>query len=266
MNSSFVIIALFSLLIAADFSPSFQKKPLPADWSYSGSKGTPYWYKLHGDDYKGCRSDKAQSPINIVKRKAVNGGKSKMKDIIVPRMAEYKVESAPVGIKLKCKRHGECGKLRLDGTTYSLEQAHMHARSEHLINGKAKDFELHMVHSSEDGKLAVVGILFKGIRCGCSASTSFNRVLKAFKDGKPIMYNLGKLMKNRSGYFRYTGGLTTPPCVDPLHAGVQWVVQDSVRSVPYKQIRRFRRINGYGPRGNWRPVQPMNGRVLKKYG
>jgi carbonic anhydrase len=46
--------------------------------------------------------------------------------------------------------------------TYNLLQFHVHAPSEHTINGKAMDGEAHFVHSNADGSaLLVVGLFFQ---------------------------------------------------------------------------------------------------------
>ena len=42
---------------------------------------------------------------------------------------------------------------------YRLLQFHFHAPSEHTINGKSADMELHLVHQNAMGDLAVVGVL-----------------------------------------------------------------------------------------------------------
>ena len=48
-----------------------------------------------------------------------------------------------------------------DSNAYKLIQYHIHAPSEHTIDGKNYDVEIHMVHKSySDGSLAVVGVFF----------------------------------------------------------------------------------------------------------
>jgi carbonic anhydrase len=51
--------------------------------------------------------------------------------------------------------------IELDGTRYNLVQFHFHYLSEHLINGKQYPMELHLVHRSDDGKLAVLGVFIE---------------------------------------------------------------------------------------------------------
>ncbi|KAB1199705.1 Bifunctional monodehydroascorbate reductase and carbonic anhydrase nectarin-3 [Morella rubra] len=59
----------------------------------------------------------------------------------------------------------DAGSIRINGTDYFLEQGHWHSPSEHSINGRRYDLELHMVHVTEDpsvkNKIAVVGLFYK---------------------------------------------------------------------------------------------------------
>src|SRR5204862_6381176 len=48
--------------------------------------------------------------------------------------------------------------IELDGVTYNLIQFHFHKPSEHTLGGKKYPMELHLVHKSAEGKLAVVGM------------------------------------------------------------------------------------------------------------
>jgi carbonic anhydrase len=47
------------------------------------------------------------------------------------------------------------------GTKFELLQFHFHTPSEHTIDGKAAPMEVHFVHKSPEGKLAVVGVMLK---------------------------------------------------------------------------------------------------------
>lgn len=62
----------------------------------------------------------------------------------------------------------------IDGQKYTLLQFHFHTPSEHTVNGKHFDMEMHMVHKDKDGNLAVVGILInKG-----KENTNFSNIVK----------------------------------------------------------------------------------------
>jgi carbonic anhydrase len=76
------------------------------------------------------------------------------------------------------------GTLIIGDTTYRLQQWHVHAPAEHVINGQRADLEIHLVHADAQGHNAVLAI-FADIPTGrrgpaSSAATHLLRtVLKA---------------------------------------------------------------------------------------
>lgn len=53
------------------------------------------------------------------------------------------------------------GKLLIGESEYFNVNVHMHAPSEHTVNGRHYDLEAHFVHTKKDGSLgAVIGVLF----------------------------------------------------------------------------------------------------------
>ncbi|EFJ21957.1 hypothetical protein SELMODRAFT_105754, partial [Selaginella moellendorffii] len=52
------------------------------------------------------------------------------------------------------------GSLIIDGTLYSVSKYHIHAPSEHTVNGKHLAVKGHLVHRSEDNRLAVVAVMY----------------------------------------------------------------------------------------------------------
>jgi carbonic anhydrase len=62
-------------------------------------------------------------------------------------------------------------------------------------------------------------------------------------------------------YWTYHGSLTTPACFE----SVRWIVMKDPLAVSEAQLEAFRKVDsGSGPlSGNFRPVQPLNGRVVK---
>nr|ACN85173.1 unknown [Oryza sativa f. spontanea]ACN85190.1 unknown [Oryza rufipogon] len=57
---------------------------------------------------------------------------------------------------------GDAGGVVVDGEAYALRQMHWHSPSEHAVDGRRYDLELHMLHQSEtrNGRYAVVAQLF----------------------------------------------------------------------------------------------------------
>lgn len=139
------------------------------------------------------------------------------------------------------------GTLEINGTEYVLKQCHWHSPSEHTINGKKFALELHMVHESQDGKAAVVGILYTiGRPDSFLSSVSstykshtislFNYFSKVYTLNHFVFHQLTDRLRLVAGtgenetiagivnpkeikigsrkYYRYMGSLTTPPCTE----------------------------------------------------
>lgn len=61
---------------------------------------------------------------------------------------------------MQLKWGGGAGHMEVNGTQYFLRQCHWHSPSEHTINGKRFALEAHLVHQSQNGSIAVIGILY----------------------------------------------------------------------------------------------------------
>jgi carbonic anhydrase len=62
---------------------------------------------------------------------------------------------------MQLKWQDDAGYIPINGTQYRVKQCHWHSPSEHTINGKRFDLEVHLVHDSPNGSIAVIGILYK---------------------------------------------------------------------------------------------------------
>jgi len=139
------------------------------------------------------------------------------------------------------------------GTKYELQQLHFHTPSEHTIDGKHAPMEVHFVHKSADGKLAVVGILLKqGTSPSPLAPVLTN--LPAAGEKKSVEVDLPALLQKSRRHFAYSGSLTTPPCSED----VQWIVMVAEDSVSKPEIAAFQAKYA----NDARPVQPLKGRTV----
>ncbi len=208
----------------------FALNAAPAD--YSNVKG---W----GEENPMCAEGTSQSPINIVSSSA--------KPVNNP--AHLDVSKIMVASKVE---HGSVefnrGFIQIDETKYMLKGLHFHAPTEHTIDGKQYDLEGHFVHSTASGDLAVIGVMFK---VGAE-----NPVIKDILENN-LKVNASALIPAGSGYFNYSGSLTTPPCSEP----VNWFVMKNVLEVSQEQVDAFKEILG-APKTN-RPLQNLNGRVVE---
>jgi carbonic anhydrase len=117
------------------------------------------------------------------------------------------------------------------GKHYEPIQMHYHAPSEHTIDGKLYDLELHIVHKNDAGDmLSVIGIFFDIKKGGNESNWFLEQLLegsdKVDSDGnwKAPKLDVKKLVDglNNRIIYQYEGSLTTPPCSEI----VEWIVVD----------------------------------------
>lgn len=153
----------------------------------------------------------------------------------------------------------DAGGISVDGEDYALQQFHFHKPSEEKINGKAYDLVAHLVHQSKSGKLAVVAVLFEAGKEQPLIRTLWTHL--PLETDKPVVrpdvkINPLDMLPARRGYYTFLGSLTTPPCSE----GVLWLVLKSPVPVSKEQLSGFATIY----KNNVRPVQPVNGRLIKE--
>ncbi|RLN51700.1 hypothetical protein BBJ29_004522 [Phytophthora kernoviae] len=151
--------------------------------------------------------------------------------------------------------------LTLKGKKYYTVQFHFHAPSEHTVNGNARAMELHLVHQSEDGCLAVVAVFFCEGKESAFLSQFWDELTKLAPETHDHVdvgrisggQELNSLLEGKN--FRYTGSLTTPPYTE----GVEWVVVDEMLEASPEQLALYRK---FLPSPNARDVQALNDRKV----
>ena len=145
------------------------------------------------------------------------------------------------------------------GKVYELLQFHFHAPAEHAFAGMRAAMEVHFVHRSASGALAVAGLTMRvGGRNEALAAVFANMPAEA---GPAVgiagaTVDASAVLPRRAGAsFQYGGSLTTPPCSE----GVRWIVLAEPIEASAEQVAAFRRI--VGP--NARPLQALRGRLPK---
>lgn len=146
--------------------------------------------------------------------------------------------------------------VTLAGIRYDLVNVHFHTVSEHRLNGREFDMEMHLVHRDAAGNLLVVG---RWIELG-NFNAALDPIFSALpgEEGQTAAINafdLNGLLPDSLASVRYSGSLTTPP----FSEGVQWVVLTDVLELGIEQVSAFRTIF---PDGNSREPQALNGRTL----
>jgi len=220
-------------------------------WAYGGKHADPSHWGALAPEFEACAKGHAQSPVDI--RSAVKAdlpalqfGYSPADPVIVNNGHTVQV-NLPPGQRLLIGEH-----------SFELAQFHFHTPSEEEIHGKRAAMEAHFVHRDADGHLAVVSVLLQSGRPNKAYAPVFDHLPrpgeKITVDG--LRLDLAKLLPERTGYYRFQGSLTTPPCSE----GVQWIVLKQPVHLGAAQIAAFRKLF----KRNARPVQPLNGRVIEE--
>lgn len=219
-----------------------------AHWSYDGATGPEHWGEL-APEFKVCQLGGQQTPINLVH--ATHGAAE------APGFAYRAFPLSLVNNGHTVQANAAPGSfLTLDGVRYELKQFHLHHPSEHRVDGRAFDMELHLVHASAEGALAVVGVFI--------AAGAHNPVLEPVLGHLPaseggtaeagVSFDPAGVLPASRESFRYTGSLTTPPCSE----GLAWTVfREPVTASP-AQIAAFAALFP----NNARPIQKINDRLL----
>ncbi|GER52518.1 carbonic anhydrase family protein [Striga asiatica] len=133
---------------------------------------------------------------------------------------------------------GDAGGITIKGSEHKLLQCHCHIPAEHTVNGVRFDTELHVVHNTSAGNVAVLSILYK---IG-EPDFFFSKIIPYLKSIGTEGANLGAIdpwsigLSAKADYYRYYGSLTTPPCTE----NVTWTIFKTVRTASAEQVRALR--------------------------
>jgi carbonic anhydrase len=140
------------------------------------------------------------------------------------------------------------------GTDWAGAQFHLHAGSEHTIDGERYDLEMHTVHlppggaTYDNGFIAsAMGLVFSVDKYTADLTFAQQQVIDNFFDslkwsdtGSPIvdMVTYGSLMEmvDFNNRWVYKGSVTTPPCA----RFVYWNVLSTIYPVTQKQLDLFK--------------------------
>ncbi|MBF0108862.1 MAG: carbonic anhydrase family protein [Magnetococcales bacterium] len=233
-----------------------------AHWGYSGAEGPEHWGTM---GFPLCSSGKNQSPIDI--GAAASGDLDEIVFRYTPSPIQVKNNGHTVQFDLKGGSF-----ITVGGKRFDLVQFHFHSPSENTVQGKVFPMEVHLVHKSEAGELAVVGILMNAPEGGQGTEQGKGAVAHGgggawdlVMGALPAASGLGLtsettidvlqlLPHDRKSYYHWMGSLTTPPCTE----GVRWFLMKEPVTISASQLSRFRTIFS----NNARPVQPLNSRNL----
>ncbi len=166
--------------------------------------------------------------------------------------------------------------LTIGGKEFQLVQFHLHAPSEHTIDGSPYAAEAHLVHESEEGQLAVVGDpdppdrrfatpLVDAVVEAAPEEAGEENELEGEWSLAELLFGFGEPTVVGHPYYTYLGSLTTPGCTRG-----RWLDRDPGRppDEPAEAVDRLHELiagfPGYdGYENNNRPTQPINERVIE---
>jgi len=176
---------------------------------------------------------------------------------------------------------------------YKIAQLHFHwgsndsVGSEHTLQGKMFPIELHIVHTKKGEAnfmnvtrgIAVTGFFFEIDSVDNVALNPLVDELAKIRDPKSKInmenstFKISDLVSGvapvggaaSTTYSTYDGSLTTPGCNEVVH----WINFITPLKISARQLAMFRTlddVHGKDIVDNFRPVQPLNGRIVKFFG
>jgi len=186
-------------------------------------------------------------------------------------------------VQINIGKENKCT-VSVHGKTYTLAQFHFHTPSEHMIDGKQHEMEMHLVHLSDKGEIAVLGFLFlinpdndedepnefldqfwsqlpsektsadipleNPLSFECLFATLREKMSETPRTKKSNKFEIDMEI------YEYMGSLTTPPYTE----GVQWLVSKKLHFINTKQLKELSAC--WNDKNNARAVQEYCGRTV----
>ncbi|MBS0025447.1 carbonic anhydrase [Microbacterium paraoxydans] len=224
-----------------------------ADWSYRGANGPEHW----GAFGAACENvdSSHESPIAI-DTSSVQTGTADQRVVTHYTAAAFDIENNGHTIEA-IPEDTAANSVEVDGKRYDLQQFHLHASSEHTIDGRTAPAELHLVHKADDGSMLVLGVMLQAGPENTALDEFFSSITTTVSEkGTPLRHEIDPtaLIPADGLSVQYDGSLTTPPCTE----GVRWNVYLNPVTVSSEELAAFTDVYP----DNHRPVQPLHDRVL----
>ena len=227
------------------------------DFGYPCETCPANWQALNEEWF--CGVGDMQSPI------AISSGRAKFRRLPRLRLDFGVTRISPLTKSTNVEAEVEDGGFSMGTKEFEFVQFHFHTLSEHVIDGEHFPLELHMVHRTDGGELAVLAVLIKQgreLQALNPVIDAWNEVAEMGVDAETTLdsFDLNTLVPRRLTSLRYLGSTTTPPCVEV----VRWIILTRPVQLSEDQIGRIRGalflLNE--DFDNNRPVQALNKRRL----
>jgi carbonic anhydrase len=227
-----------------------------------------------------------QSPINIDQTQVIKASYCnplKIFNLLLPsKYVDLKNTGHGATMKLNYQFGGEVhiygGPLR---QPHTLESFHIHWPSEHTLDGRRFDAEIHLVHFNEkydsyqdarsqpDG-LAVLGFFFEVDNSGFSVPNDYLKLFQKVPNDQDARTSNSTIKlhdiigSEPVNILSYLGSLTTPGC----NENVLWMISTrklKITTAELNELKKIRFDTGVNNSKNFRPVQRLLGRKVYAY-
>ncbi len=245
-------ILVGALLPAQDTQQEQYVSPWKTAWTYEQAS---YWGRLD-PQYALCNTGKEQSPIDI---------RNPQKASLLP--LTFESQNTPLRYvtnnryTIRVNYHPGNGNFLLVGDKrYQLTQFHFHHPSEEYVDGKPYPMEIHLMYQAADKSVAGVTVFVQPGSGNPTVQKIWEHMPK--NEGQEAVTGVqispaGLLpAEHVNSYYMYMGSVTAPPCTE----GVIWFVLKQPVEISSEQIDAFAKLYP----NDARPLQPLNGRVVKQ--
>lgn len=237
------------------------REDVSMEWSYSGENGPEHWHSLCQEFQKAETETPTQSPIALKSITAQKEAQGEKNFGYKPQKMEFETSFVNHTIHLTPDPSEEVSEVNFKGKSYLLNDIHAHLPSEHTIDEKFFQLEIHLVHRSKDEKVLVLAIMAK-----TGSAVKEDKTLEEYihffskknlEKQRKLTLDIGALLPGKSSFFHYSGSLTTPPTTGP----VQWIVMKTPILLSNELLEGFKHSIGKTNR----PVQPDLNRPVFLY-
>lgn len=255
-TTSTLALAPVTLMVAMIIIPSRAQAQWKTPWSYEGERGVDHWSGLD-PTFAACNEGKEQSPIDI--RNAQTATLPTLRFEYKKAPLKYLINN---GYTIRVNYHDDAGSgnfLMVGDERYHLTQFHFHRPSEEYVDGKPHDMVLHLMNEGAHGEVVGVAVLLKQGVANATVQQIWDHMPPQKSSEEAIAgveIDPAGMLPRKTDYYTYMGSLTAPPCTE----GVRWYVLRDAVEVSQQQIEAFAKLYPH----DVRPIQPLNGRVVKR--
>jgi carbonic anhydrase len=252
VRNKWVTAMLFPMALAV--LPTGARAQWRTPWDYAGPRGPDHWSALDSA-YVACNTGREQSPVDI--RTTTTAALPVLRFNYRSNQLEGLTDNGKT-IRVNYHAPSDDNVLIVGADRYRLTQFHFHRPSEELVNGKRYDMVLHLMHEATDGRVAGVAVFLTSGKPNTTIQRLWEHaptVVGTEERVPGIDVDPRTMLPRNTAYYMYSGSLTAPPCTE----GVTWFVLKTPVEISAAQIAAFAKRYPH----DVRPVQPLNGRVVK---